>query len=65
MLISSRFHVLSLKQTDPSIDLAFHRAAGNQWAKKAEYLMLANFGKVSVHRLMVRLPFYLEEIKVT
>ncbi|KAG5920268.1 hypothetical protein E4U61_008022 [Claviceps capensis] len=26
--------------------------AGNEWAKRAEYLMLANFGKISVQRLM-------------
>jgi hypothetical protein len=37
--------------------LATHRAAGNQWAKKAEYLMLTNFGKVSVQRLMVSRRF--------
>ncbi|KJZ74777.1 hypothetical protein HIM_05894 [Hirsutella minnesotensis 3608] len=31
---------------------AILRTAGNQWAKKAEFLMLANFGKISVQRLM-------------
>ncbi|PNY28454.1 transcriptional regulatory protein, partial [Tolypocladium capitatum] len=28
------------------------RTAGNQWAKRAEHLMLANFGKISIQRLM-------------
>ncbi|KAJ6441592.1 fungal transcriptional regulatory protein [Purpureocillium lavendulum] len=28
------------------------RGAGNQWARRAEYLLLANFGKISVQRLM-------------
>lgn len=29
------------------------RGAGNQWARRAEFLLLANFGKISVQRLMV------------
>ncbi|GJN78162.1 hypothetical protein PLIIFM63780_001655 [Purpureocillium lilacinum] len=28
------------------------RGAGNQWARRAEFLLLANFGKISVQRLM-------------
>ncbi|PFH55426.1 hypothetical protein XA68_18345 [Ophiocordyceps unilateralis] len=32
---------------------ALVRSAGHQWAKRAEFLMLANFGRISMPRLMV------------
>lgn len=41
-------------QGDVSAPPTFLKNAGNQWAKRAEFLMLANFGKISVQRLMVR-----------
>ncbi|KAM4062175.1 fungal specific transcription factor [Hirsutella rhossiliensis] len=49
----ARFLVLgSCLQGDLTPPPAVLRTAGNQWAKRAEYLMLANFGKISVQRLM-------------
>ena len=48
-----RFHALSLNQFDQVPSPALLRAAGNQWAKRAETTMLSNYGRVSVHRLMV------------
>lgn len=51
-LIRDRFHALSVVG-DHASDTNLISAAGNQWAKRAEYLLLANFGKISVQRLMV------------
>ncbi|EQK98579.1 N-terminal binuclear Zn cluster-containing/DNA binding domain-containing protein [Ophiocordyceps sinensis CO18] len=49
----ARFLVLgSCLQGDVTPPPALLRTAGIQWAKQAEYLMLANFGKISVQRLM-------------
>ncbi|KAK0388456.1 hypothetical protein NLU13_4700 [Sarocladium strictum] len=53
-----KFHILSLNQIDHGPGLAVHRAAGSQWAKKAEYMILTNFGKVSVQRLMAAVLLY-------
>lgn len=53
-LTYDRFHALSLHQFDQVPSPALLRAAGNQWAKKAETILLSNYGKISVHRLMVR-----------
>lgn len=47
----SRFYVLTQNEKAP--DAVLLSAAGNQWAKRAEYLLLANFGKITVQRLMV------------
>ena len=49
-----RFHVLNLQQNDQALGVDLLRAAGNQWAKKAEYIMFTSFGKISIHRLMAR-----------
>lgn len=46
-----RFYVLNQHDHPPASN--FIRLAGNQWAKRAEFLVLANFGKISVQRLMV------------
>lgn len=46
-----RFYVLNQHDHPPASD--FIRLAGNQWAKRAEFLVLTNFGKISVQRLMV------------
>ncbi|PHH88472.1 hypothetical protein CDD83_7498 [Cordyceps sp. RAO-2017] len=49
----ARFLVLSsCLQGDLTPPPAVLRTAGNQWAKRAEYLLLANFGRISVQRLM-------------
>ncbi|KAJ3472282.1 hypothetical protein NLG97_g11122 [Lecanicillium saksenae] len=47
----AKFHALSVVG-DHASDTSLISAAGNQWAKRAEYLLLANFGKISVQRLM-------------
>lgn len=49
----AKFHALSLGQFDQAPSATFLRAAGNQWAKEAESLLMSNYGKISVHRLMV------------
>ncbi|OAQ62375.1 fungal transcriptional regulatory protein [Pochonia chlamydosporia 170] len=48
----AKFLVLGAAQGEASAPPSFLKNAGNQWAKRAEYLMLANFGKISVQRLM-------------
>ncbi|KZZ93868.1 Transcription factor [Moelleriella libera RCEF 2490] len=48
----AKFLVLSAAHGDSSAPAPFVKSAGNQWAKRAEYLMLANFGRISVQRLM-------------
>lgn len=55
---SPRFYALSLAQDDEEPDLPLIRAAGNKWAQKAEYLVLTNFGKISIHRLKVDVALY-------
>ncbi|KAG6055107.1 hypothetical protein E4U17_003205 [Claviceps sp. LM77 group G4] len=47
----AKFLVLSEVQEDHGASPLL-QAIGNGWAKRAEYLMLANFGKISVQRLM-------------
>ncbi|OAA64151.1 Fungal transcriptional regulatory protein [Akanthomyces lecanii RCEF 1005] len=47
----AKFHALSVVG-DHASDTSLISAAGNQWAKRAEYQLLANFGKISVQRLM-------------
>ncbi|KAJ6779754.1 hypothetical protein PWT90_06286 [Aphanocladium album] len=47
----AKFHTLSVVG-DHASDTSLISAAGSQWAKRAEYLLLANFGKISVQRLM-------------
>lgn len=54
LILLLRFHALSLGQVDQPPGVSLLRLAGNQWAKKAESLLLNNYGKVSVQRLMVR-----------
>ncbi|KND89003.1 putative transcriptional regulatory protein [Tolypocladium ophioglossoides CBS 100239] len=48
----AKFLVLGSSHGDLTPPPAALRTAGTQWAKRAEYLMLANFGKISVQRLM-------------
>ncbi|PHH60613.1 hypothetical protein CDD81_1403 [Ophiocordyceps australis] len=48
----AKFLVLGSAQGDETPPPAALHAAGNQWAKRAEFLMLANFGRISVQRLM-------------
>lgn len=50
-----RFYALSLEVEDQDAKANLIRAAGNRWAQKAELLVLTNFGKISIQRLMVRL----------
>ncbi|ATY65349.1 Fungal transcriptional regulatory [Cordyceps militaris] len=47
----AKFYALSLVGSRSS-NTGLITAAGSQWAKRAEYLLLANFGKISVQRLM-------------
>lgn len=47
----AKFYVLNQHEHTPAS--GFIRMAGNQWAKRAEFLVLTNFGKISVQRLMV------------
>ncbi|KAG9253770.1 uncharacterized protein F5Z01DRAFT_674653 [Emericellopsis atlantica] len=48
----AKFHALSLGQFDQMPSEDFVRAAGNQWATKAEAIVLSHCGKISIHRLM-------------
>ncbi|OAA38365.1 Transcription factor [Metarhizium rileyi] len=48
----AKFLVLSADQGDSNSPPSLLRNAGNQWAKRAESLMLTNFGNISVQRLM-------------
>ncbi|KFA65486.1 hypothetical protein S40285_00510, partial [Stachybotrys chlorohalonatus IBT 40285] len=48
----AKYYALSLSQFDQTPSPSFLRAVGNQWAKKAEHLMLNTFGKISLQRLM-------------
>ncbi|QUC22020.1 uncharacterized protein UV8b_06261 [Ustilaginoidea virens] len=43
---------LALASVDVTAPPSLLKQAGNQWAKRAEHLMLANFGKISIQRLM-------------
>ncbi|KAL7806023.1 fungal-specific transcription factor domain-containing protein [Trichoderma gracile] len=47
----AKFYVLN--QNEHASSSGFIRLAGNEWAKRAELLILTNFGKISVQRLMV------------
>ncbi|KAK4085536.1 transcriptional regulator family: Fungal Specific TF [Trichoderma aggressivum f. europaeum] len=47
----AKFYVLN--QNEHASASSFIRLAGNEWAKRAEFLILTNFGKISVQRLMV------------
>ncbi|OAA47225.1 Fungal transcriptional regulatory protein [Beauveria brongniartii RCEF 3172] len=47
----AKFHALSVVGNHAR-DTSLISAAGSHWAKRAEYLLLANFGKISVQRLM-------------
>ncbi|KAG6047600.1 hypothetical protein E4U39_000288 [Claviceps sp. Clav50 group G5] len=47
----AKFLVLAEVQEEHDASPLF-QDVGNEWAKRAEYLMLANFGKISVQRLM-------------
>ncbi|KAH7308164.1 fungal-specific transcription factor domain-containing protein [Stachybotrys elegans] len=48
----AKFYALSLNQFDQTPSTAFLRAVGNQWAQKAENLLLNGFGQISLQRLM-------------
>ncbi|KAK0760919.1 hypothetical protein N5P37_005860 [Trichoderma harzianum] len=48
----AKFYVLNQNEHHTSAS-SFIRLAGNEWAKRAEFLILTNFGKISVQRLMV------------
>ncbi|GAB0146342.1 hypothetical protein EsHS_00006749 [Epichloe bromicola] len=48
----AKFLALTAGQGDFTAPPSWLKNAGNQWAKRAESLMLANFGKISVQRLM-------------
>lgn len=51
----AKFFVMTMNGDQPP-DPDLLGAAGNQWAKRAEYLLLTNFGKITVQRLMVFSP---------
>ncbi|KAG8407564.1 hypothetical protein J3458_020316 [Metarhizium acridum] len=48
----AKFLVLSTEPGEANHPPSYLKNAGNQWAKRAEFLMLANFGKISVQSLM-------------
>ncbi|KAM0338420.1 hypothetical protein ACHAPQ_002331 [Fusarium lateritium] len=55
---SHRFYALSINVEDQDAKAGLIRAAGNGWAQKAELLVLTNFGKISVQRLMTCILLY-------
>ncbi|KAK7419423.1 hypothetical protein QQX98_003375 [Neonectria punicea] len=56
--IHSWFYALSLNAEDQAAKSSLIRSAGNLWAKKAELLVLTNFGKISIQRLMTCVLLY-------
>ncbi|KAJ4260658.1 hypothetical protein NW762_007402 [Fusarium torreyae] len=56
--IHSWFYALAIDVEDQDAKATLIRAAGNNWAKKAEMLILTNFGKISVQRLMTCILLY-------
>ncbi|CCT69290.1 related to nitrate assimilation regulatory protein nirA [Fusarium fujikuroi] len=54
----AKFYALSINLEDQDAKASLIRAAGNNWAKKAEMLVLTNFGKISVQRLMTCILLY-------
>ncbi|KAG5918177.1 hypothetical protein E4U53_004111, partial [Claviceps sorghi] len=48
----AKFLVLTAAPADAGAPPSLLRSAGNQWARRAEHLLLANLGKISVQRLM-------------
>ncbi|KAF7548014.1 hypothetical protein G7046_g8824 [Stylonectria norvegica] len=54
----AKFYALSLEAEDQDAKAGLIRAAGNKWAQKAEYLVLSNFGKISIQRLMTCVLLY-------
>ncbi|KAF4337357.1 nitrate assimilation regulatory nirA [Fusarium beomiforme] len=54
----AKFYALSINLEDHDAKASLIRAAGNSWAQKAEMLVLTNFGKISVQRLMTCILLY-------
>ncbi|KAM0540720.1 hypothetical protein ACHAPJ_013536 [Fusarium lateritium] len=54
----AKFYALAIDVEDQDAKATLIRAAGNSWAKKAEMLILTNFGKISVQRLMTCILLY-------
>ncbi|KAG5665697.1 hypothetical protein KAF25_009822 [Fusarium avenaceum] len=54
----AKFYALSINVEDQDAKASLIRAAGNGWAQKAELLVLTNFGKISVQRLMTCILLY-------
>ncbi|KAK7421828.1 hypothetical protein QQZ08_009773 [Neonectria magnoliae] len=54
----AKFYALSLNAEDQAAKSSLIRSAGNPWAKKAELLVLTNFGKISIQRLMTCVLLY-------
>ncbi|KAF4980480.1 hypothetical protein FZEAL_3525 [Fusarium zealandicum] len=54
----AKFYSLGLEVEDQDAKRSLIRAAGNQWAQKAELLILTNFGKISIQRLMTCVLLY-------
>ncbi|RBR26324.1 uncharacterized protein FIESC28_00880 [Fusarium coffeatum] len=54
----AKFYALSVNVEDQDAKAGLIRAAGNSWAQKAELLVLTNFGKISVQRLMTCILLY-------
>ncbi|EKJ71167.1 hypothetical protein FPSE_08673 [Fusarium pseudograminearum CS3096] len=54
----AKFYALSVNVEDHDAKAGLIRAAGNSWAQKAELLVLTNFGKISVQRLMTCILLY-------
>ncbi|KPM34860.1 hypothetical protein AK830_g11721 [Neonectria ditissima] len=54
----AKFYALSLNAEDQAAKSSLIRSAGNSWAKKAELLVLTNFGKISIQRLMTCVLLY-------
>ncbi|RGP75822.1 nitrate assimilation regulatory nira [Fusarium longipes] len=54
----AKFYALSVNVEDHDAKAGLIRAAGNKWAQQAELLVLTNFGKISVQRLMTCILLY-------
>ncbi|KAH7144551.1 fungal-specific transcription factor domain-containing protein [Dactylonectria estremocensis] len=54
----AKFYALNLDSEDQAAKAGLIRAAGNAWAKKAELIVLTNFGKISIQRLMTCVLLY-------
>lgn len=52
--LGAKFYALEFHQRVGSLPQEVIRSAGRQWAKTAEGMIFADYGRISVHKLMVR-----------